>query len=77
MIESIESLGLNNEFLDMVSGVEECFNQKAKEEDSNTTMLEWINYNLAEIKEETEGFTDREKFILAIMTLAGELFSEV
>lgn len=76
MIESIERLGFNNEFLEMVYGVEECFKQRAKEENSYNTMLDWINSNLAEIKEETEGFTDREKFILAVMALAGELIGE-
>ncbi|URZ06466.1 hypothetical protein [Clostridium felsineum] len=73
MIKSIEGLGFKGEYLKMIFFMESVFNMNVAKMGSEETMLGWINKNLENAKERTEGLTDREKFIIAFTVLQTKL----
>ncbi|AUN23805.1 hypothetical protein RSJ21_00450 (plasmid) [Clostridium botulinum] len=75
MIKSIKKLFFNKEMREHIKNVEGVFNELAKQEGGNESMLDWINENLKALEEDgiLEGLSDREKFLFAFAMLSSSL----
>ncbi|MBE1305871.1 hypothetical protein G4W71_17850 [Clostridium botulinum] len=75
MIKSIKELFFNKEMREHIKNVEGVFNELAKQEGGNESMLDWINENLKALEEDgvLEGLSDREKFLFAFAMLSSSL----